>query len=176
MIAVAADAEPEQVRVRANRQPLDYPVLIDATNQLGRALGLKAIPNAILLDRDGVVRWLMASTFSVKKPEVVAELEAAVRALPPAGGPPVAAQPDGESQAQRLFREGAERMAAGDRAGAAALWQRATELDPDDFVIRKQLWRALNPGRFGETIDLDWQKEQMAREAELGRAAANPLR
>jgi len=175
LIAVAADAEPDQVRVWATRQRLDYPVLVDATNQLGRAFALKAIPNAILLDRQGVVRWMMVSTFSVKKPEVVAHLEAAVGALPLAGEGAAPARVDGETPAQRLYREGAVRMAAGDREGAAALWRQATEQDPDDFVIRKQLWRALNPGRFGETIDLDWQKEQMQREGELGRSAANPL-
>ncbi len=66
-------------------------------------------------------------------------------------------------------------MLRGDSRGAAELWRRASELDQDDFVIRKQLWRALHPDRFGERLDLEWQQEQMKREDEVGRGAANPI-
>ena len=175
LTAVAADAVPDQVRVWAEKQPLNYPVLIDPTNALGQAFGFKAVPNGILLDREGVVRWFQASTFSIKKPEVVSQMEAAVKEL---DGPAAAANRgtrDQATEAQRLFREGAVRMMQGDTRASTELWRRASELDPDDFVIRKQLWRALHPDRFGEKIDLDWQQEQMKREAELGRLAANPV-
>ena len=57
---------------------------------------------------------------------------------------------------------------------ALAAWARAVEKDPKNFVIRKQIWRALYPERFGETLDLAWQKEQIARENAEGFAAANP--
>jgi hypothetical protein len=40
-------------------------------------------------------------------------------------------------------------------------------LDPDNLVIRKQLWRADHPERFGEVIDGDWQRQQLAREREV---------
>ncbi len=175
LIAIAADAAPDQIRMWAEKQPLSYPVLIDPDNTLGHAFGFKAVPNGVLLDREGVVRWLQAATFSIKKPEVVAQMEAAVKQL---RAPVVAAdrgRPDDETEAQRLFREGSERMLRGDSRGAAELWRRASELDPDDFVIRKQLWRALHPDRFGERLDLEWQQEQMQREVQLGRLAANPL-
>lgn len=163
------------MRIWAGQQALGFRVLIDPANALGHTFGFKAVPNGILLDRDGIVRWLMAATFSIKKPDIVAQMEAAVREAASAAAPAGAARVDEATQAQRLYREGAARMERGDRVGAAELWRRATELDPDDFVIRKQLWRALHPERFGETLDLGWQKEQMKREAEVGRAGANPL-
>ena len=43
-------------------------------------------------------------------------------------------------------------------------WRRASELDPRNFTVRKQIWREEHPERFYPTIDLDWQKEQLARE------------
>lgn len=65
-------------------------------------------------------------------------------------------------------------MRAGRRGEALALWTRAYEGDPLNFVIRKQIWRALYPERFGEPIDLAWQKRQIAREDDLGFREANP--
>ena len=77
-------------------------------------------------------------------------------------------------EAARLFREGAALYKKGARQEAAARWRRAVALQPENFLIRKQLWRALHPERFGETLDLDWQKEQLAREKAEGIEAANP--
>lgn len=65
-------------------------------------------------------------------------------------------------------------MRTGRRGEALALWTRAYERDPENFVIRKQIWRALYPERFGEPIDLAWQKGQIAREDDLGFREANP--
>lgn len=64
-------------------------------------------------------------------------------------------------------------MRAGRRQEGVGLWIHAYEHDPKNFVIRKQIWRALYPERFGDPIDLAWQKEQIAREDELGFREAN---
>ncbi len=53
---------------------------------------------------------------------------------------------------------------AGDRVGALRSWGRALELDPQNFTVRKQIWREEHPELFYPTIDTDWQKEQLARE------------
>lgn len=57
---------------------------------------------------------------------------------------------------------------------ALAAWAQAFEKDPQNFVIRKQIWRALYPERFGDPIDLAWQKEQIAHEDAEGFLVANP--
>jgi len=67
------------------------------------------------------------------------------------------------------------RKPAGAQQGAAAELRKALVLDPTNFLVRKQLWRTLHPDKFGEEIDLQWQKGQMAREAELGYEQANPI-
>lgn len=43
-------------------------------------------------------------------------------------------------------------------------WKRALACDPANFVVRKQIWAHRHPEKFWPTIDLDWQREEMARE------------
>ena len=38
------------------------------------------------------------------------------------------------------------------------------ELEPDNYIIRKQIWAVQNPDRFySGDVDYAWQKEQMAQ-------------
>lgn len=77
--------------------------------------------------------------------------------------------------AMALFALGAVHLRAGRSEEALRLWHRAYLLDEANFLIRKQIWRALYPERFpDDRIDTDWQKEQMRREEELGFSVANP--
>jgi tetratricopeptide (TPR) repeat protein len=52
----------------------------------------------------------------------------------------------------------------GQAAESLAWWRQALARDPGNFIIRKQIWLAENPERFGDAIDFAWQKEQLARE------------
>jgi tetratricopeptide (TPR) repeat protein len=54
------------------------------------------------------------------------------------------------------------RLGRGEEAVLA--WERALALDPANFVVRKQIWAHRHPDRFWPTIDLDWQRDEMARE------------
>ena len=51
-----------------------------------------------------------------------------------------------------------------------AQWRAALHLDPDNLVIRKQVWAACSPEKFHPAIDWQWQKEQ--REQERGEEIA----
>ena len=60
--------------------------------------------------------------------------------------------------------EGLALYRADDVDGARAKWREASVLDPDNYVIHKQLWAIENPERFyGERVDMAWQKEQLAQ-------------
>jgi hypothetical protein len=48
-------------------------------------------------------------------------------------------------------------------------------LDLGNFLVRKQLWHTLHPDKFGEQIDLQWQKEQIERVAQVRYERANPV-
>jgi len=150
----------ERVAAISETKALTYPVLVDAENVLGGAYGFLALPNAFVVDEQGVLRYQRLSTFNIATPEIRAELEGVL-----AGGPPVSASdpvaPVGEAAA--LFSQGAVALAAGRRDEALALWRRSRALDPGNFVTRKQIWAVEHPEKFYPEIDLAWQKELLAR-------------
>ena len=67
------------------------------------------------------------------------------------------------SQANACFRRGLELYQAGSSELALAEWRKGVELDPDNYIIRKQIWAVENPEKFySGGVDFDWQKEQFA--------------
>jgi hypothetical protein len=139
-----------------------FPTIVDEANALGEAFGYKAVPNGIFFDERGVVRYLKFGGFSVGNAEDVA----AVEGLLAAGGAPA---PDQAGPATVLSRgtalqRGLELLRRDDRAGAVTAWREALRGDPDNYLIRKQIWAVAHPERFYPTIDWAWQKAQLARE------------
>ncbi len=151
---------PDRVRAFVEGTDLSYPVLVDVENVLGGSYGFLAIPNAFIVDETGILRYQRLSTFTIKKPEIRAELEAVLAGAPPASGGH-AASPGKE--AAELFAQGAVVLQAGLRDEALALWRRAFALDPNNFLIRKQIWAVEHPEKFYPQIDFDWQKERLER-------------
>ncbi len=67
------------------------------------------------------------------------------------------------SEANAIFREGLDMYRAGRTGEALARWRQGLELDPGNYLIRKQIWAVENPERFYEgDVDYDWQQEQIA--------------
>lgn len=148
--------------------------LVDRENELARIFGYRAIPNGFAFDAHGALIGSKIPGFDIREAASRELLESWLGTSDPRSGSeqPVTAAP--VTEALDLFAEGSRLMREGDRTRAVAAWARAFETDPKNFVIRKQIWRALYPDRFGDPIDLAWQKEQMAREDAEGFLAANP--
>jgi hypothetical protein len=151
------------VRPWTERAGLTFPTLLDPDNRLGDLFGFKAIPNGILLDREGVIRYTKFGGFDVGNAGDLGAIEAAITAAPAVGGRRTAPIDERAARAAALLREGTARMEAGNRAAGLEAWRAALRLDPANLIIRKQLWRADHPERFGEVIDGAWQREQLAR-------------
>ncbi len=65
------------------------------------------------------------------------------------------------SEANAIFREGLDHYRAGRTGEALAHWRQGLELDPGNYLIRKQIWAVENPERFYKgDVDYDWQREQ----------------
>ena len=65
------------------------------------------------------------------------------------------------SESNAVFREGLELYESGRIAEALARWRQGLELNPDNYLIRKQIWAVENPERFYEgDVDYNWQREQ----------------
>ena len=63
-----------------------------------------------------------------------------------------------------MFREGLEHYRAGRTGEALGHWRRGLELDPGNYLIRKQIWAVENPDKFyAGDVDYDWQREQTAK-------------
>ncbi|MBA3336591.1 MAG: hypothetical protein H0T49_03390 [Chloroflexia bacterium] len=155
---------------------VSFPMLVDEEGLTPAGFGFKAVPNGVLVDVDGIVRFAKYGGFSIdneadraaverfldgSEPRAAALDEAAV--AEPTNG-------DAGSEVADQLRSGRSLYAAGRTAAAVAAWREALARDPENFVIRKQIWLVEHPERFYPEIDMVWQREQLARE----RAAERP--
>ena len=68
------------------------------------------------------------------------------------------------SQASAYFRQGVRLFQEGRVQEAIAEWRKGVKLEPDNYLIRKQIWAVENPDRFyAGSVDYDWQREQRAK-------------
>jgi hypothetical protein len=162
MLAAAQDVHGEErVRPLAEEMQVEFPILLDPASTLGAALGFGIVPSGFFVDADGRIRYRHLNDFDLADPRVRWNLEAflAGRAtVSPEGGAPMAAE------ALELFAQGVTLYSGGEIEDGIVLWRRALEHDPDNFVIRSQIWVAEHPGRFYPVVDRDWQELQLVQE------------
>ena len=162
----AAAARPWVERANAT-----FPVLVDQHNLLGRLLDFKAVPNGVFLDEQGIIRYAKYGGFSIDRPEDREAIRKLIAGEPVelAAGPELAPyhlSPAERELVETRLRLGSELLEQGKQDAALTEWQHALELDPQNFVIRKQIWAVKYPERFHPTIDWDWQRDQLQREQE----------
>ena len=65
-------------------------------------------------------------------------------------------------QALKHFQTGVNYYNQGKLRESLIEWEKGRNLDPDSWVIRKQIWAVQNPEKFydGE-VDSDWQRQQI---------------
>ena len=167
LIAVAMDAVPERVYALPEAQGTSFLILTDKHNVLGERYQFTAVPNCFVIDPDGVIRYARYGDFSIKREPGPSEVLAALagESVTAASGTMPAPNPE----ALRLFEQGEDALERGDRTAALDLWRRARDLDPDNWIIRKQVWSVEHPELFYPAIDLNWQKEELQREGYSGR-------
>lgn len=155
----AGRAEPYVRQAKA-----EFVTVVDEQNLLGDLYGFKAIPNGFLIDERGVVQYGELSSFDIRKPKTRTLLEqwAAGEGI---GAAPSAAGLDGRhAQANAHFRQGEALYKQGKVDEAVAEWRRAVALEPDNYIIRKQIWAVQNPDKFYDgDVDYDWQDEQLKK-------------
>lgn len=152
-----------------------FPTLIDEHGVTTRAFGFKAVPNGVLVDATGIVRYTKYGGFSIEKLEDVAAVERFLAGEDP-GASPEASVPYQLGNVEQDLVETKLKLghllaSLGRTNEAVAEWQAALHVDPENLVIRKQIWSALHPEKFHPTIDWAWQKLQIAKEREAEMAA-----
>ena len=166
LMSVAIDAQGgEKILTHLQRAGAEFVTVKDEQNLLGQLYGFKAVPNGFLIDENGVVQYKKLGGFDIRRPEFASVLDRWVNSVDG-----VAAEPSDDglspehSMANDLFRRGAEMQKLGRSAEAIALWKQGAELEPDNWIIRKQVWAAENPGKFYDSeVDFEWQKEQITK-------------
>ncbi len=157
-----------------------FPTVVDAENRLALAYNFRAIPNGICLDADQIVRYRKLGGFSCEHDDDRAAIARLLHGEALPADTARATEPPDETAALRrelietAWQLGLELRKGGAIEEAAAAWRKALRYDPDNFVIRKQIWALLHPERFNEPIDYAWQQEQLTRERAAESAACGP--
>lgn len=164
-MAVAVDAQgPDKPRPYMEKAGATFPCVVDSTNALSRTMGFKAVPNGLLVDAHGEVVYQKFGGFDVRKAEY---REVVDRWLTTGDVGDAQSTKDRElldGHVLELFDEGLALLQSGDVDGARTKWRAASDLDPHNYVIHKQLWYIENPERFtGDNVDMAWQKDQLAQ-------------
>ena len=162
MIAVAQDVQGEErVRPVAADYGVTFPLLIDHAGALAQLLEFRIVPSGAFIDADGVVRYRHVDDFDIADPRVRWNLE---RFL--AGEPTEPPAPEGtmDSAALERFARGVALYGDGRTDDALAVWREALALDPDNFVIRSQIWAIEHPEHFYPAVDREWQELQLLKE------------
>lgn len=155
----------EKARPFVEKAKATFTTVVDRANLLGQLYGFKAIPNGFLIDEQGILRYKELGTFDIRRADKRDLVEKWVR-----GG--AQASPDDEAasvgprhaEAKDYFRTGQELYQAGRVGEAVAMWRKGVDLEPDNYIIRKQIWAVENPDKFyAGDVDFDWQKEQLSR-------------
>ena len=139
---------------------------MDEENLLGQLYGFNVVPNGFLIDEQGTVQYARRGGFDIRRDETASIVERWTEG-PSIGESLDAAQAalgDEHSEAIDLFREGLVLYRENDVDGAVEKWRRAIELEPGNYIIRKQIWAVQDPDRFySGDVDYAWQKEQMEK-------------
>jgi hypothetical protein len=157
-----------------------FPTAVDDRGLSAQRFGFTVVPNGVLVDAAGIVRFVKHGGFSIDNPEDVAVVERFLAGQAPAEAdgvevPYTLAPLERELVAARVHL-GRLLMESGRREEAVAEWRAALRRDPANFLIRKQIWAAEHPERFHPEIDFDWQKAQLEaeREAEIAAGICGP--
>ena len=161
---------PEAARSFVEAAGVTFPTIIDGQGVLSRLFGFKVVPNGVLLDEEGVIRWAKFGGFSVDNPDDVAAVERFLAGGDPGPSPaqdvPYALGPLERELVATKLQLGRLLLDSGRTVEAVAAWRDALRLDPQNFTIRKQIWVAEHPEKFFPTIDFAWQQEQLTAERE----------
>jgi tetratricopeptide (TPR) repeat protein len=167
VLAVAIDMQgPARVLPYVEQAQPTYTNAIDENNVLADLFGFKAVPNGVFLDQAGIVRYTKFGGFDIRKPEhaQIVERFAASQDLAELEREAEAPGSFRNPEALDYFQQGLALYRQGKVQAAMQKWRKGVDLEPDNYIIRKQIWAMENPERFYDgDVDFDWQREQLER-------------
>ena len=138
--------------------------VVDQSNQLGKLYGFKAVPNVYLIGSDGNVDFIELGTFNIREPVKRSLVENWVSGKDFQSCQPEEFEQDTHQKANELFVSGQQLFNLNKTDEAIKLWRKAIEIDPNNYIIRKQIWAIENPDRFyKDKVDYTWQDVQLEK-------------
>lgn len=166
VLAVAIDFQgPDLPRPYVEQASPTYDNAVDAENLLGLHFGFSAVPNAVFVDEAGIIRYTKFGGFDIRKPEFRTLAEQFASSENGASTETEQSPQDfANEEAREFFKKGLSLFHRGEREQALAEWRRGLVYEPENWIIRKQIWAIEHPDKFyGGDVDFDWQREQIAR-------------
>ena len=170
-MVIAADAQGPEV-VKQWVEEKDFQTLVDRNNLLGKLLNVKFVPYIIPVDEKGRLCRGIAG-FDIQEANLRDDLEtwAATGMIPKAWHeaegkkvPSWNLTPDGR-EADDRYQRAVKLLDDGDREEAIAELYAAFRRDPQNWIIRKQLWAVEHPEAFYKgPVDYDWQRRRQQEE------------
>lgn len=170
IVSVAVDVQgAEKVKPWVDKAEASFTTLVDRQAVLGARFSLNYVPFSILIDEQGrIVREprLINVANDAHRAQIASWIETGkiARTVPkkPQRSP---ASAFADAEAELRFGRAALYLHRGQTREAVADLKRALDRDPDNWLIRKQIWAIVHPDRFYVgSVDFQWQREQLARE------------
>jgi hypothetical protein len=162
MLAFAEDVRGEAaVRPVVDGAGVTFPVLLDPEGRLAGVLGFRIVPSGFFVDAANILRYRHYDDFDIADARVRQNLERFLAGLPVEA---VDEEQRMVPEALELFASGVAMIAEGREREAVAIWRRALRVDPENFVIRSQIWAVEHPEHFYPVVDREWQAQQLLKE------------
>ena len=139
--------------------------LVDSQGKLAADFGFNYVPLTLLIDEEGRLGRGPTGT-NIDKGSDWEEIVGWLRTGSiDTSSKPTKAAGFTTSEAKLRFEAAAVALAQQESDAALTLLERALQLDPKNWLIRKQIWAIQNPDRFYDgPIDFEWQKQQIPKE------------
>lgn len=167
VVSVAVDVQgPSVVHPWLDEAGVTFPTVVDQSDAMARTFGLTAVPIAFFVgaDRRLVEPPTAANPGDDAQRDAILAWARGEQARP--GFVHDARRTDAErpeiATARAWWRLASLALSDDRKAEGRAHLERAFELDPDNWLIRKQRWALDEPAKFyGGMIDTDWQRSQV---------------
>ncbi|PZC47135.1 MAG: hypothetical protein DK302_000023 [Chloroflexi bacterium] len=155
---------PEKPKFYLQKAETTLTTLVDEKNVMGQLYGFKAIPNVYLINSDGKVEYIELGTFNIKEPNKRTLLQNWSSGKEFRSLQVESFEQSIHEKANSLFVVGQQLLNDGKPQEAVEIWRKAISIDPNNYIIRKQIWAIENPDRFyKDKVDYPWQDAQLEK-------------
>lgn len=166
MLSAAIDFQGgKAARPYVEKAAAQFTTVVDTENLLSSHFGFRAIPNMVFIDEAGIIRFIKFTGFDIRHETDRAFVTRFIESPNVEHLARDSEQGTGFDDPIALvhFQTGMASYRRGDTSAALDVWREAVAMEPENWIIRKQIWAIAHPERFyAGDVDFDWQKDQIA--------------